>query len=194
MSGVSELLEGSLPPETAEHVAGCAVCARELDALREAFSALGALVAPELPSATLRDRILDAAAPEARFEAFADRVAALCGVARERALELLGCIDDPSRWSRGPGASRMMGLPAGPDAAGQCLFLRIAAGQPFPHHHHLGDERVLVLQGSFVDGETVVRRGQEATQEAGSAHTIRAGTRLDCICLVVQCGGAEFRE
>jgi anti-sigma factor ChrR (cupin superfamily) len=54
-------------------------------------------------------------------------------------------------------------LTAGPRSPADAGFVRVAAGTVFPLHRHVGDETVLVLQGSYSDSDgAVVRAGEQA--------------------------------
>jgi anti-sigma factor ChrR (cupin superfamily) len=68
--------------------------------------------------------------------------------------------------------------------------VRVPAGATFPLHRHIGEERVLVLQGGFEDQDgRVYRRGDEAWKPAGSEHSFVALPGPDLIYLVVLFGG-----
>jgi anti-sigma factor ChrR (cupin superfamily) len=49
-------------------------------------------------------------------------------------------------------------------------FVKVEAGTNFPDHEHIGDEIVLVLQGSFVD------TSRNLTFHAGDSDIMKAGT------------------
>ncbi|MCA9658980.1 MAG: cupin domain-containing protein [Myxococcales bacterium] len=132
--------------------------------------------ADERPPTALRDRLLASLdAPSERFAPFAERLAALIDVGAERARELLAALADPSRWVApfGPGIA-LFHLEGGPAVAGADVgFVRVAPGVTFPHHRHLGDERVLLLQGRLEDSEGVTAGpGALLAQGAESAHAV----------------------
>lgn len=133
---------------------------------------------PELaPSPALRARLLDAARSEGRLARFASAVAELLDVGIDKAKALLESIDDPAAWSHElPGIS-FLWVEGGPRVAAAVRgFVRVQAGTEFPDHEHLGDERVLVLQGGFEDLQRgrVFRPGDADLMPAGTSHAYRA--------------------
>jgi len=169
----------------------------EADAIAEALSALAVAAAPATPAApppALRARLLASARGPARFAPFIDRLARLIDLAAEQARALLASIDRPDAWLPSPAPNvRLIHLPGGPAVAGLDIgFVRVAAGTDFPPHRHLGDERVLVLQGSYRDsGGATVRAGDQVHMPAGSEHHFSADPERDLIYAVVF-GGIEI--
>lgn len=142
------------------------------------LDALGALVddlTPVAPPAALRDRILAAAVPTGRLRRFADALARMLDVAVSRAEELLDTFESLPGWEDGPlpGCSRSLWVDGGAATLG-CIrgFIRLDPGVTFPEHRHLGEEQVLVLQGSFVDSVTgaTARPGDLIALPAGTSH------------------------
>jgi len=86
----------------------------------------------------------------------------------------------------GPNVS-LVHLLGGPATAGADVgFVRVDAGTTFPPHRHLGEEHVLVLQGSYQDSDgSSARAGDLVHMPAGSAHTFTAGPDTDLIYAVV---------
>jgi putative transcriptional regulator len=173
------------------HLRGCNRCQRELAVVDEVYASLALDLAPLAPPRELKQRILDAAGPGGRFEAFCARVAGMLDLAKDKARELLGWIDDPERWGRGPAGVQLIHLPPGPAAAAfNCGFVRMAAGSQFPLHRHGGAEHVLVLQGGFCDDDgRVYHRGDEALKPPGSEHQFDVLPDGELIYLVVLEGG-----
>ena len=133
---------------------------------------------PELsPAPELRERLLGDARSEGRLARFAGAVAELLDVGTAKAKELLERIDDPSAWSLElPGIS-FLWVEGGPSVANAVRgFVRVAAGQEFPDHEHLGDETVLVLQGGFEDVQRgkVFLPGDVDKMPTGTNHGFRA--------------------
>jgi putative transcriptional regulator len=130
-----------------------------------------------VPSAGLRERILDGALTEGRLARFAGAVAELLDVGLDKAKALLERIDDPAAWSHElPGIS-FLWVDGGPRVAAAVRgFVRVSAGQEFPEHEHLGDEITLVLQGGFEDVERgrVFRPGEIDRMPPGTSHGFRA--------------------
>jgi predicted ChrR family anti-sigma factor len=190
-----EYLTGSLPAAEAraveEHCAACSRCAADLAATTEAYAALALAIpkeaAPAADLVRLRERVLASARGGGRLAQFAERVAALLDVAVDAARSLLDKIDDPSSWGEGPLGTGLIHLTPGPAAAAaNAGFIRIAAGVDFPHHRHLGEERIMVLQGSYQDSDgTILRRGDVSIKPAGSEHSFRVLPGVDLVYLVV---------
>lgn len=155
----------------------------------EAWHALALALPPRSPSATLRQRLLDAAAgPDERYAPFSERLARLFDVSLERARELLTAITDPGFWQDviAPGVA-LVHLEGGPRVATADVGLvRVDAGARFPTHHHLGEENTLLLQGESIDDEGRRNRaGDSIRLTTGTTHAFVAGPDEDLIYAVV---------
>ena len=100
----------------------------------------------------------------------------------------LDALGDPTAWTPGflPGMM-LFHVRGGPLLAPAITgFVRVAAGECFPEHEHLGVESVVVLQGSYWDVSGIVRAGDRVTQPAGSRHsfTVRPGPDLLYLAVV----------
>ena len=58
-------------------------------------------------------------------------------------------------------------------------------------HRHLGDEDILVLEGTLRDGRGEYGPGQICRSRTGSVHSEEAGPDGPCICFVAYYGGHE---
>ncbi|HKP62785.1 MAG TPA: cupin domain-containing protein [Polyangiales bacterium] len=131
-----------------------------------------ALEAIEPPPA-LRTRLLDELTSKGRFARFAEGTAKLLDIGLEQAKALLDRLDELSNFEPAfPGAS-FFWVDGGPSVANAVRgFIRVKAGTDFPEHEHIGDEIVLVLQGSFVD--TTCKQaygvGAQVLMPAGTSH------------------------
>lgn len=164
------------------------------DMSTEAMTSLSLALPPVAPPPGLRARLLATAVrPEHRFAPFAARFARLIDVAHERARELLTSLARPEVWQGFLPGVELVHLEGGPAVAGADVgFVRVAAGAVFPEHRHLGEERVIVLQGAYIDSDgAVVRAGDTLTLPAGSSHSFVAAPGPDLIYAVVV-GGVEF--
>lgn len=157
----------------------------------EALSRLLAALEPaplEAP-ADLRAQLHDEARHEGRFDRFREVVAELMDVDLAAADALLDGIGDPGNWEASPlpqvSLYHLEGGPAVDDAI--TGFVRIRAGDAFPEHVHLGDEEIVVIQGSFVDGVSgaIHRAGDRVPMRAGTRHDFRVRPGPDLIYLVV---------
>lgn len=167
-----ELLDLSLGSGTHEHLEHCQRC---VDALAEATAALQLLalaLPPEPPPAELRARVLASVAGP--LTDHAARLAEIYARTEPDMRALLERIDaGTARWR-----PLLPGIDLYPIATGvpgrEGSLLRVAAGQQFPHHRHLGDERLRVLQGSCTDSTGVVLGpGDELTHAADTAHSLQ---------------------
>ncbi len=157
-------------------------------ATQEALAALSAALPPVLPPPSLRTRLLTSTRGPARFAPFIDRLARLIDVAADRARELLASLEHPATWLPTPGPNvHLVHLLGGPAVAGADVgFVRVAAGTQFPQHRHLGDERVLIIQGDYSDSTGITARpGDQVDMAADTSHTVIAGPGLDLIYAVV---------
>lgn len=161
---LAELERGTRETETHTETA-----ALGLDVLSEALPAIA-------PRTALRAQLMAAIPSSGRFERFASSVAELLDIGLDRARALLDRLDDPSAWSNElPGIS-FFWVEGGPRVADAVRgFLRVQAGSDFPVHEHIGDEVVLVLQGSFEDPGrgAVFRPGDIDRQAPGTSHDYR---------------------
>ena len=189
MSDPDDKLRDPVLDELSEDGAG-------VDALSAALA--GAAVEPP---ASLRDRVLAGATAEGRYERFVLTACALLDLDAATIRALFDRLDAPQSWEPSPlPRIDLYHLPAGPSAQGAITGLvRIPSGVEFPQHTHRGDEAVLVIQGSCVDGVTgaIARPGDVVRMPAGSSHSLRArpGPRLVYLAVVhtgVEIGGQAF--
>lgn len=185
-----ELALGGLSPAERQQLEaqarGDPALARALAAARARVAVLGLAARPVAPPAELRARVLAAVSADGRFGRFVDRVARILDVSMVRARDLLRGIDDPASWVPGPvEGCDLFHLDGGPEAVqAVCGFVRLRPGVEFPDHEHVGDETVLVVQGSFRDGDgTLVPLGTEVEKPGGTRHKLVALDGPDTIYL-----------
>jgi hypothetical protein len=130
------------------HLAACPDCSAALTATIEAFHLIALGVEPVDPPAHLRVRLLAAVAgPLTRLST---RVADLFGLPHELVAAALARVHaDVAPWT--PVLPGIDAYPLHSVGTRECGIIRAAAGATFPYHRHLGEERVLVLQGSCSD-------------------------------------------
>jgi quercetin dioxygenase-like cupin family protein len=136
-------------------------------------AALSAEVPAEAAPGALRGRLLAALDHVSRFERFADAVAQLLDIERSRAEQLLDQLDNRERFYELMPGIELFWVEGGPRVANAVRgFVRVASGLEFPEHEHLGEERVLVLQGSFHDPtrDRTFRPGEISVMPRGSSH------------------------
>lgn len=133
---------------------------------------------------------LDAPRP---FAQWLGKVADLLAVSRERARMVLDSMDDPGAWDPGPRPwVQLLHLTGTVGVEGAVVgFVRVEAGRTFPHHHHFGDEHVLVLEGTCTDASRTLYPGDVGRMAADSAHALRAGPDEQLVYLAVVFEGLE---
>jgi putative transcriptional regulator len=149
------------------------------------------------PDPRLRANVLASTRAATPLAGFAERIAALFDLARERASELLREAATPSAaWESFPvDAVRALHFAGGPRvAAADCGLVRIEAGARFPAHRHLGDEWSFVLLGEAEEEETGARwaPGDLVHRPAGSVHAFRVTSRGPFVFAAVLHGGLEL--
>ena len=170
--------------------------ARVLREFVEAYHAVAATAPALQPSPGGRQRLLDDLRPGARFDPYIDRLVQMLDLSREKVQELLASLDEPgTEWEPGPvGGTKLIHLPGGPRLAGAIVgFVWVDAGLEFPHHKHLGEESVLVLQGALRDEDgAVLEPGGVRVMAADTAHTFVALDGPPLIYVVTVFDGVEF--
>lgn len=181
-----DALVRDLGPET--------VAAAEADAA-EALSSLAVALPPVTPPPSLRARLMASVRGPARYAPFIDRLARMVDLATDRVQTLLASLARPDVWQPSPGPNiHLVHFDGGPAVATADVgFVKVAAGTPFPDHRHIGDETVLVLQGSFSDsGGATVRAGEIFKMPQDSSHSFTAGPDEDLVYAAVVFGGIEI--
>jgi len=151
--------------------------AAELASYQDAASLIGSAAPAVQPPAYLKVRLM-ASVGGGRFEKFATRFGAIFDVALDRAREMLGWVDDPTKWvSSGLPGMQAIHFAAGPACAGADTgYVELAPGAQFPLHEHVGEEHTLVLAGTAVDADgTIFRPGDEVVKPPGTKHDFVAG-------------------
>jgi anti-sigma factor ChrR (cupin superfamily) len=138
----------------------------------------------EVPRPGVRDAILAKARSTGRYDRFAKTVAEMIDVDEASASSLLDGIDRKESWVKGPVPGVLLYHLSGGPKVDNCVvgFIRMEQGTVFPEHEHLGEERVLCLQGSYrdnVSGE-VYRSGDTIVNPAHMSHdfVVRPGPAL----------------
>jgi quercetin dioxygenase-like cupin family protein len=163
---------------------------RLLDALAE----LGPLGAT--PGSGLRARLLaEIATPRRRFAPLFDALSDLFDLGDEALGALFERAASASEWGVAPVPQvRLLHLTGGPRvAAADNGLVRLAAGARFPAHEHLGQERVLVLEGGYKDEASgrVYLPGDLHEMPEGSTHAYVALPERELLLAVSVVGGVD---
>jgi putative transcriptional regulator len=128
------------------------------------------------PRPDLRARLLARAGGADRFVPFVDRLVELFDLSEDAIAAELRSIDDADAWEDLAPGVRFRDFEGGPrigEAHGG--LVRVAPGETFPLHTHVGEERLLVLQGRVEDEHgRSYRAGDLLVSADGSAHEMRA--------------------
>jgi anti-sigma factor ChrR (cupin superfamily) len=166
----SDLLD--LSPGTAEyqHLETCPRCRAAADEALAAFHLMALSLPPIAPPAELRVQLL--AATAGPITDHAAPLAEMFGRPESEVLDLLTRVRaGEARWSALLPGIDHHSIKVG-DGRRAGLF-RLAPGVHFPHHRHLGDERLRVLQGSCTDSSgLVLGPGDELSSAGGTAHAL----------------------
>ena len=195
-----DLALGEIPPDERaaleEHLATCADCRTAFDAVRIALTELALGLGPRRPAPEVGERLARRVRGDARFWPFVDRLGRLFDLSPDQAEGVLSRIDAPASWSpdglvRG---AEVMLVAAGPAFDGAIAsLLRLPPGARYPHHRHLGEERILFLAGGVEhDDGSVADAGMLVESAAGSAHGFRVLPGEPCIAAVLVQGGVEL--
>jgi quercetin dioxygenase-like cupin family protein len=168
-----DMLEGEEKRAVEHALAERPELAAEMAAFHSTAAELFVLTEPVKPGAHVKMRLLSSIGG-GRFERFTATFAKIFDVTMDKGRELLGWIEDPSKWEAFDSVAKVIHFPAGPACAGADTgFVRVAPGGTFPYHGHGGSEVSLILSGTAVtsDGK-VLRAGDEVSEEPGTAHDL----------------------
>ncbi len=176
------------------HVAGCPRCAAEVADLTDSFGLLASLPAPIAPSSSARARLLTAAAGD-RAGGMLDRLAEFFDLTFDQARPVVARLAEPTAWQPGPlPMVTLFHLEPGPRWTGaDAGFVRFQKGTGFPPHRHLGEERVLLVEGTLIESDgTVLRPGDLRVMSAGSTHSFSVAPDEDVLYALTLHKGIEI--
>jgi len=161
----------------------------------ELLSWLALAIGSVSPPEAMRARLLATISGPERLAPFVARVAALFDVTRDQSRSMLALFDAEQGWTPMCPGAVFRAVQGGPGLGGRTAGLvRIAAGVSFPRHAHIGEERVLVVQGAFVnDAGQRVEAGALAIMTDGSEHGFRVVSEQELLYAVVA-GELEFED
>jgi hypothetical protein len=156
-----------------------------------------ATVSGELvPTPRLRSRLMSGVSSgPARYAPFYAKLGQLFDTGRDAIVDICERSLQESQWELGPHPSiRLMHVKGGPRVTGADVGLvRMPADFAWPNHRHLGEECVLILEGSYLDQRgTLYRAGDIHEMSTGTEHSfvVQAGQPL--VMAVVLFNGIEM--
>ncbi len=128
------------------------------------------------PRVDLRDRLLAQLAGRERFTPFLDRLMQLFDLEESATrIQLEAIVDPQAEWDEMGNGCSFRDFDGGP-AIGEAHggLVRVAPGSVFPQHRHVGEERMLILQGQVADEHGGhFRAGDEIVMGDGTTHELR---------------------
>ena len=150
------------------------------------------------PTDGFRARLLQAAVLEGRFERFIEVASGMLDLSHDQTRVLLDRVDREGSFAEEIPGVEFCWLPGGPKTEGAVRgFIRVDRQAELPPHVHLGEEKVLVMQGTYIDSVTQERFGpgqmlHGTPAEDHAFHADSAGT--DLLLLVVVKVGYQLGE
>ncbi|MEI9940576.1 MAG: cupin domain-containing protein [Pseudomonadota bacterium] len=182
-----------LPDFAAEHATNDA----ERRQLAELFARLGALPEPDQSGlAKGRARLLAAVSEsDERFAPLFDKLTQFFDLSAEALRSIFARAGNEAAWEQGPLPwVSLFHFQGGPAVAGfDTGFVRLKKGMPFPPHRHLGQERVLILDGGYFDHEQRwYGAGDFHDMSEGSQHSLQMNADQDVLLAVILAGQIEI--
>ena len=137
------------------------------------------------PAEAQKRRLIEAIEGRYRYAPFTARVARMFDLDDASAATALEAIVSPDAWMEGPlPGIRCALVAAGPRCTGNMnMFIAADPGARFPIHRHLGEERVLVMQGAFREDDGArAQPGDLVVKTADSSHDFVVLDGPPCVC------------
>jgi anti-sigma factor ChrR (cupin superfamily) len=148
----------------------------ELDPL--VLDALASALEPAAPPARgLRARLFGRIGGRDRFLPFLDRLIALFDLSEDDTRREVDAITEPSaEWEELVDGCKFRDFEGGPGLGeAHAGLIRLQPGAVFPNHRHVGEERILLLQGRVRDSEgNEYRAGDTLVSADGTEHEMVA--------------------
>jgi hypothetical protein len=182
-----------LPDFAAEHATSDSEC-REL---AELFARLGALPEPDQSGLTQgRTRLLAAISKsDERFAPLLGKLTRFFDLSADALRAIFARAANQADWEQGPLPwVSLFHFQGGPAVAGlDTGLVRLKKGMPFPPHRHLGNERVLILDGGYFDHEQRwYGPGDFHDMSEDSQHSLQMNADQDVLLAVILSGQIEL--
>jgi len=187
------LIPGSELPDFANEHANSEA---DRQTLAECFAQLSALADPDRASlAHGRARLLASVSQsEERYAPLFDRLTRFLDLSAEALRAIFVRAANEADWEPGPVPGvTLFHFQGGPAVAGlDTGFVRFRKGLPFPTHRHLGQERLLILDGGYFDHEQRwYGPGDLHEMNEGTEHALQMHADGDVLVAVVMAGQIE---
>lgn len=183
-----EILDSERTAQVKSHLSRCRSCLQELGRINDLLVQSFEHDVSMTPPGDLRSRLLQDVSSIAPYSLYHQQMADALGGTEAGLREELSSMPDPSTWAQGPiPHCRLFPCVAGAEPRNAIRTLvRMEQGSRFPEHEHVGDETVLIVQGSLrsEDGQ-VHRPGKVLRMAAGTSHGFDVPKGLDLIYLAV---------
>lgn len=193
-----DILEPGRSQEVRAHLRECRSCLLELGAINDTLAGAVELRAPEAaPSPALRSRLLQDVSAIVPYSIYLDDINRILQGSRESLKKELRAMPHPSSWADGP-VDRCRLYPCHADSKLEDVIRTLVlmeSGSQFPMHEHLGDEFIVILQGTLLneDGKSY-RPGDQLHMAKGTSHGFEVPRGLDLIYFNVVHQGLRIGE
>jgi quercetin dioxygenase-like cupin family protein len=164
--------------------------------IERVLASIGAASGQCAPAPALKGRLIAAvSAGTLRYAPFFGKICGLFDVDRAAVLRLFERSESDTEWQPGPHPSiQLLHLEGGAAVTRADVGLvKMPAGFGWPSHRHLGEERVLILEGGYDDdaGNTY-RAGDIHEMAAGTVHSFAVHADKPLLMAVVLFNGIEM--
>lgn len=192
-----EILEPKRAAEIGSHLQECRSCLLALGVINDEFAQVIVPTTDVAPKASSRSRLLSDIGGIVPYARYLDDMAKM--LVGSRALlegELRG-LPHPKTWVEGP-VKHCRLFPCDAESTLEDVIRSLVlmeSGSTFPSHEHLGDEYILVLQGSMLneDGK-LYRPGDKLHMAEGTNHSFDVPVGLDLIYFNIVHHGLQIGE
>lgn len=192
-----EILDPTRAGEIREHLRACRDCLLQLGHINDSLA--DTLIEPsgEVATPALRSRLLTDIASITPYSLYHDDMARLLQASKGAVNAEMGLMPHPASWVDGPIPDcRLLPWTAESDKEDSIMALVLMeSGSHFPMHEHIGDETVLIVQGSLLnDDGKLYRPGEQLHMVAGTSHEFNVPEGLDLIYLAISEKGVRIGD
>ena len=174
-------LEGEQARAFENHLGGCAVCRRELDAFEQTVPLLPFSAPQHRPRPGLRQALLQRIGSEPQASE-GPQVWKTWQSSPQGGLHVVRAIE--GEWQAVGEGVRAKALYVDPSRDMVTMLIRMEAGSTYPAHRHGGPEQCLVLEGDLRVGPVVLHAGDYQCADQDSIHDVTR-TENGCLLLIV---------